>query len=135
MRWLILALVAATALAGCSSGSPDAPEPSGPSDTTTDDPPPPGSAARTVVAEAGGVLRFDPHRIEVPAGTDVHWTFANQDSIHHDLTVDAADFQLAADGGETATGVMDGLPAGEYEFYCSVPGHRDAGMWSTLVVT
>jgi uncharacterized cupredoxin-like copper-binding protein len=36
------------------------------------------------------------------------------------------------DGG-TATLTVD-LPAGTYEYYCDVPGHRQAGMIGTLTV-
>jgi len=36
-------------------------------------------------------------------------------------------------GGDSTT-VTVNLPAGTYTFYCSVPGHKEAGMTGTLVV-
>jgi uncharacterized cupredoxin-like copper-binding protein len=40
--------------------------------------------------------------------------------------------ELVAAGTSTAT--IPNLKAGTYKFYCSVPGHREAGMEGTLTV-
>jgi uncharacterized cupredoxin-like copper-binding protein len=47
---------------------------------------------------------------------------------HEDLHV------LHADAGTTVTGVFTIDEPGTYTVYCSVPGHRDAGMEATLEV-
>jgi len=42
---------------------------------------------------------------------------------------------LAVEPSETATITFIPHEVGEYEFYCSVPGHKEAGMSGTLTVT
>lgn len=53
----------------------------------------------------------------------------------HDFVVDELGIDVDAPAGETvpATIPADAAP-GEYEFYCSVPGHAQAGMVGTLVI-
>ena len=52
----------------------------------------------------------------------------------HDFTIDEFDAHVAADRGETEEGGVTVDEAGTYTFYCSVPGHRSAGMEGTLTV-
>ena len=40
---------------------------------------------------------------------------------------------VALPPGETQTVVINAKP-GSYEYYCNVPGHKEAGMVGTLVV-
>jgi plastocyanin len=57
-------------------------------------------------------------------------------SINHNVVFEgvAGDRPVAeADGGQTATGTVE-LQPGTYTYYCSVPGHRAAGMDGTLAV-
>lgn len=53
----------------------------------------------------------------------------------HDFVVDDLGIAVAAPAGETVTVTIpaDAAP-GEYQFYCSVPGHAQAGMVGTLVI-
>ena len=54
----------------------------------------------------------------------------------HDVAVEKNGQELAKTElitGET-TSVTADLQPGEYVFYCSVPGHREAGMQGTLSV-
>lgn len=80
-------------------------------------------------------MSFDPDEITASAGEDLEITLDNTDGQIHNFTLDEADFELEAAGGETATGTLS-VPdeAGEYEFYCSVPGHRESGQVGTLIV-
>jgi plastocyanin len=74
-RLVPLLLVAAALLAGCADGG------AGRDDTTSD---PPVKGVTTVVAERS---RFSPAAIEVPAGTEVTWSF--QDGlVSHDVKGD-----------------------------------------------
>ncbi len=78
-------------------------------------------------------FQFDPDQIRVETGEDVAIVLSSQD-ILHDLTIDELDAHVAADGGETGEGGFTAEEPGEYTYYCTVPGHREAGMEGTLVV-
>jgi uncharacterized cupredoxin-like copper-binding protein len=52
----------------------------------------------------------------------------NDGQLGHDLAIDGEEEKTPViDAGATAELEVE-LPAGTYELYCSVPGHRDAGM-------
>jgi plastocyanin len=78
--------------------------------------------------------RFNPSEIHVKIGEIVTISLTATDEPH-DFTVDALRVQIAATAGQTVRGALQ-APAtpGRYPFYCSVPGHRQAGMTGTLVV-
>ncbi len=88
--------------------------------------------AREIEVNASS-FAFDPAEIEVQAGEDVAIALTSTD-ILHDLTIDELDTHVAADAGETATGGLRADEPGRYTFYCTVAGHREAGMEGTLVV-
>jgi plastocyanin len=60
----------------------------------------------------------------------------NQGGIFHDVVIEeAGDVEVVgAEGGQTDTGTIT-LEAGTYTYYCSVPGHREAGMVGTMEVS
>lgn len=75
---------------------------------------------------------FDPAAIVAPAsGATI--TLTNGGIVEHDITVDALAVKILAKPGETAQAQVSGA-AGEYEFYCSIPGHKEAGMVGTLTL-
>jgi uncharacterized cupredoxin-like copper-binding protein len=57
----------------------------------------------------------------------------NLDAFDHDFTIDELDVQLLMGANETVEGTFEARP-GTYTFYCSIPGHREAGMEGTLTV-
>jgi uncharacterized cupredoxin-like copper-binding protein len=63
--------------------------------------------------------------------------FHNPASIPHDVMIEDADgndvggTEVITDDSDSVT--LD-LDAGDYTFYCSVPGHREAGQEGTLTV-
>jgi nitrite reductase (NO-forming) len=85
------------------------------------------------IAVSAGELRFDPDRLEVPAGLPINVALASTD-IFHDLVVDEIDFHLGAEADDTAVGGLVFDEPGTYVAYCSVPGHREAGMELEVVV-
>ena len=76
---------------------------------------------------------FDPAEIEVTAGEDVAIVLSSEDIVH-DFTVDGLDVHVAADRGETVEGGLRVDEPGEYTYYCTIAGHREAGMAGTLIV-
>ena len=89
----------------------------------------PDDAAVNVVSTG---TNYDATTYEVAQGDVL--AYSNESNIFHDIVIDDADFKLDVRPGDTAAAVVD-LPSGDYVFYCSVPGHRTAGMQATLVVT
>jgi plastocyanin len=80
-------------------------------------------------------LKFDKDAYEVPVGvTEID--YINQGGAHTFVFSDAqySWFELVVNApGETDKDRIE-LPAGSYEVYCSVPGHKAAGMVATLTV-
>jgi probable HAF family extracellular repeat protein len=82
-------------------------------------------------------IRFVPTELSVPAGSTVILNLTNTGVGTHDFVIDV----LGVNSGELAGGeqiqVTFTAPdePGEFQFYCSVPGHKEAGMIGTLTVT
>ena len=98
----------------------------------------PTTAAQTLglSANKGGQLAFDSKLLSAKAGP-VTIEFTNSSSIPHNVTVESASGEKL---GQTETfsggqkNLTVNLKRGTYKFFCSVPGHRQAGMESTLTV-
>lgn len=102
-------------------------------------------SARTVDATGGSGVKeisvtnrglvFDVSEIRVNAGDTVRVTYTNGGG-RHDWVVD--EFEGAKtrviSAGQSQTVEFVANRAGTFEFYCSVPGHRQAGMYGTFVV-
>jgi uncharacterized cupredoxin-like copper-binding protein len=80
-------------------------------------------------------LSFTPTELDIPAVGTTRIVLRNQGFAVHNLTVDALGIQAVAPRGGVAEVTLTDPPLGTYEFYCSVSGHREAGMVGTLVVS
>jgi uncharacterized cupredoxin-like copper-binding protein len=91
-------------------------------------------AAATAVTVTSGDLFFDPKELTIAANTDVQVTLNNSGALAHDWAVRDQNIgtELQNPGGTQTITVN--LPAGSYQFYCTVPGHAEAGMVGTLTV-
>ncbi len=91
-----------------------------------------GQAVADIVAKAP--LHFEPPELAVPAGP-VKVTLKNEDTQLHTLVVEGQPKfkKLETTGGQSATETLEVGP-GTYTLYCDVPGHRAAGMHTTLKV-
>jgi len=89
-----------------------------------------------VSADPDGALAFQQSSLEAAAG-EVTFEFENPAPVPHDFVVEDADGNEV--GGtdvitdDTASATLD-LEAGDYTFFCSVPGHREGGMEGPLAV-
>jgi Cu+-exporting ATPase len=94
------------------------------------------TAGASQVAIVARDIAFEPSSIEVPAGSFVVITLRNEDPVFHDLMVEGlANVDVAARPGQTADIRVRFDRPGTYRFVCTVPGHAEAGMIGTLVVT
>jgi plastocyanin len=90
-------------------------------------------STRAALKLDGTEMRFIPDRIAVAAG-DIPVVLRNVGLVRHDLRVEGRPALLAEVApGQTATATWR-LPAGWYRIYCSLPGHRQAGMEGILEV-
>ncbi|MGD9750116.1 MAG: multicopper oxidase domain-containing protein [Acidimicrobiia bacterium] len=78
-------------------------------------------------------LAVTPKAIEVPAGTDLTLAVHNAGAIAHDLKVDGGPGTAMLDPGDSTTLEL-GVLTGPLELYCTVAGHRAAGMTMQITV-
>jgi nitrite reductase (NO-forming) len=74
--------------------------------------------------------------LRVPEGTVVQINLLNDDGIEHDITFpdfDAATERVAQKGASSVTVFRAGT-TGQFPYFCSLPGHRQAGMEGKLVI-
>jgi uncharacterized cupredoxin-like copper-binding protein len=76
-------------------------------------------------------FQFDPSEVTVSAGSPVTIKLVNEGVLEHDLVIDGFTFDLLVQPGEEATETVT-FDAGTYVFWCTIPGHREAGMEGTL---
>jgi plastocyanin len=95
-----------------------------------------GGSTVDISTPSGGSLAFDQKDVSAKAGS-VTINFDNKQPLQHDVKVeDSSGKELGGTdlvSSGTATATVD-LQPGTYTFFCSVPGHRDAGMEGTLTV-
>jgi plastocyanin len=102
-------------------------------------PPAPAGAATSldVTSPSDGGLIFDPDSLEAqPGGLTI--TYANPSPVPHSLAVEDAEAMVLGETEVFSAGeqevTVDDLAPGEYVFFCTVPGHREAGMEGDLTV-
>lgn len=96
---------------------------------------PTGPADAVLSVTALSSLKFDQDEYNTSAGI-LDIKYLNAGGQHTLLFTDAklAGFVLAVGPPEETSGKLE-IEAGTYTFYCSIPGHRAAGMVADLVVT
>jgi uncharacterized cupredoxin-like copper-binding protein len=89
------------------------------------------------VAVVAREFLYEPKDLIAKAG-EVTFTVRNTGAVEHDFVVENAAKKLVAEArpfppGKTVQ-VKARLTPGAYTVYCSIPGHREAGMQATLRV-
>ncbi len=92
----------------------------------------PAGEAETQLALSTRPMAYSRAQLTVNPGL-VTLTLRNSDFLPHSFTVDELGVDLELAAGQAGAVTFE-APAGRYDFYCAVPGHRDAGMVGTLVV-
>ena len=90
-----------------------------------------GSSTVKISADPSGALKYEQTDVSATAGS-ITIDFTNMSSLPHDVTIEG-------DGGtdeitDSTTSTTVDLDPGTYTFFCSVDGHRAAGMEGTLTV-
>lgn len=114
-----------------------------------------GGPEQVVELDALSGNMFGTKAITVGAGSPVKLLLHNKDSVTHDFVIDKisvsgkksqdggdhahgsgphADLHVGAQPGTTGTLQFTPKKKGTYDFYCAVPGHKDAGMVGQLTV-
>jgi plastocyanin len=125
----------ALALAACGGGNNEAATTSGGGGATTSGGGGGGGSTVQISADPNGALKFEQTSAEATAGS-VTIEFTNDSSLSHDVKIEGNG--VSGEGTDQVTGgstsaTVD-LQPGTYTFYCSVDGHRAAGMEGSLVV-
>jgi uncharacterized cupredoxin-like copper-binding protein len=92
-----------------------------------------GDGGGTTLQVQAKEFEFIPSTLAAPADAEVTVELENVGTIEHDFALDEADLVVLAAAQQSASGSFT-LSAGTYTFYCSIPGHRQAGMEGTLTV-
>ncbi|MDR5710193.1 MAG: cupredoxin domain-containing protein [Armatimonadota bacterium] len=78
---------------------------------------------------------FEPKEIKVKAGQPVKLILENKGVIEHDIVIEKLNAKTESlKPGKSAEVTFTPKTRGRYLIYCSVPGHKEAGMTGTLVV-
>ena len=96
-----------------------------------------GGSAIKLSADPSGALSFDTSSLSAKAG-NVTIDFNNPAAITHDVAVeDSSGKELGKSdliSQSTTTLDLSNLKPGKYTYFCTVPGHEEAGMKGTLTV-
>ncbi|MGX1742432.1 cupredoxin domain-containing protein [Bosea sp. NPDC055353] len=118
------------------------------------DPKKPARIVSVVMSEKDGKMAFIPDRIEVRRGEQVKFTLRNNGELDHELVLatleenlkHAIEMQKNPDmehddpnakrlaPKKTGEIVWQFTKAGEFDFSCLIPGHREAGMTGKIIV-
>jgi plastocyanin len=93
-----------------------------------------GGSTVKISADPSGALKYEQTDVSATAGS-ITIDFTNMSSLPHDVTIEGNGASGATDEiTDSTTSTTVELEPGTYTFFCSVDGHRAAGMEGTLTV-
>lgn len=118
------------------------------------DPKKPGRTIQITMRETDGKMVFVPNRIDIRKGEQIKFAIRNSGELDHEMVVGTLDENLkhmaemmknpemehddpnAKRLAPSKTGAIlwKFTKAGEFDFSCLIPGHREAGMSGTIIV-
>jgi plastocyanin len=135
------ALVAALIVLGACSAQEDRggfgePQPSLPSAGPSPVPLPVVRPVQVVRVAAPGGLLFEPATVEIRAGRLTQFVLSNEDAQEHTFVISELAVVMLAGAGQrvTSTVAVDRGNTGRFAYFCSIGGHRQAGMEGTITV-
>src|SRR3989344_8405243 len=97
-------------------------------------------SSKVYLAKSGEVVQmkafsmgFNPSVIKAKSGGYLDINITNTDIIHT-FDIDELGVQINLNGGESKKIRINAIKPGKYEYYCNIPGHREAGMKGWLII-
>jgi uncharacterized cupredoxin-like copper-binding protein len=94
-------------------------------------------ATQQLAVKATDSMRFDPATLSARAGQPIQLTLSNSGQLVHDFAISegiAQAIKISAQPSQQASATLTIDKSGTYTYYCSEPGHRQAGMQGVLTV-
>lgn len=118
------------------------------------DPKKPGRTIQITMREADGKMLFVPDRIDIRKGEQIKFAVRNSGELDHEIVVGTVEENLKHMAemmknpemehddpnakrlapGKTGALFWKFTKAGEFDFSCLIPGHREAGMTGKIIV-
>lgn len=116
---------------GSQSTNPTRTESSGTSSSSS------GATKLSLVADPTGNLKWKPTSLKAQAGS-VTIDLTNESPVEHDVALAGSGGKILGQSKKVTKGSADltikDLKAGTYQYFCTIPGHKQAGMVGELTV-
>ncbi len=88
------------------------------------------------IGDGGEIDGLANPELRVPAGATIGVTVTNGDGVEHDFNIEelGVHSEHLTEKGESTRVTFTAETPGTYTYFCTVPGHREAGMEGVLMV-